>query len=394
MISVLNLVDLLVNIVAVRILGMNIIEVSILNFIWTLVFVFFIKIANQLGDKGVARLQIILGFIGIVACEIAFLGALSFRNRLFIYLSYSAHAIAYSYVRMGVNAFVFENFTSSEWGSMFRKLSSSALLIDSTSFITISIIGVRSLLDHFSLFIAFTVTAFFLGILVIKEPSLKIERILSRIERDVSNVVTSVHGYLSLTSFENINGSVLYSYRTFLNAPPISLKLILIGLFGFKVGNEFLFTPLPYHFIRTLGFSLDQVVKVYGIGKLVAFILYYLFQNDVTKKNVFLTSIFLRIITVYIILVSGLNDLYIAFGLGFLYLSNSVIDSNIYLLYVEATGGYGTGTYSLIGETSSLIGVITSGYMYSTLGLWYLLAIVSILSMPKIVMALKKPDKI
>lgn len=135
-------------------------------------------------------------------------------------------------------------------------------------------------------------------------------------------------------------------------------------------------------------------MKVYGIGKLVAFILYYLFQNDVTKKNVFLTSIFLRIITVYIILVSGLNDLYIAFGLGFLYLSNSVIDSNIYLLYVEATGGYGTGTYSLIGETSSLIGVITSGYMYSTLGLWYLLAIVSILSMPKIVMALKKPDKI
>jgi hypothetical protein len=172
----------------------------------------------------------------------------------------------------------------------------------------------------------------------------------------------------------------------------IPLKLTIIGLLGFRISNEFLFTPLPYHFVKTLKFDLNQVFQIYGIGKIIAFLLYSLLQGGITRRNAFLASIPLRVFTVYVILVSGLDQLIIAVNLGLLYFANSIIDSNLYLQYVESTGGYGTGTYSLVSEASSLLGVLTSGFIYSTHGLTVLLALVGLLSIPEIVLAVRKKD--
>ncbi len=391
LISLLNLLDLLINIVAVRIIGMSIIELSLLNFAWTIVFVFFVKIANRLGDQGIARLQIILGLIGVLGSEISLMIVVENREYWLIYASYMVHAIAYSFTRIGVNAYVLENFQSSEWSSIFKKISRNTLLFDAVLLISISRITIGLFLHGFEFFIGITLLIYFLGVLKLKEPVFKIERILNRIERNISTVITSVHGYLNLTSFENFNGSFIPYYRM-LQPAAISIRLIVIGLLGFKIGNEFLFTPLPYHFIKTLRFDLNQVFQIYGIGKIVAFILYTLFQGAITRKIVFLASIPLRLLTVYVILVSGLDESAIAVSLGFLYLANSIIDSNLYLQYVESTGGYGTGTYSLLSEASSLIGVLTSGFVYSVYGLTALLTLVALLSTPKIVLALRKKD--
>uniref|UniRef100_A0A7C2FNK8 MFS transporter n=1 Tax=Thermosphaera aggregans TaxID=54254 RepID=A0A7C2FNK8_9CREN len=391
LISLLNLLDLLINIIAVRIIGMNIIEISLLNFAWTIVFVFFVKIANRLGDKGIARFQIILGLIGVLSSEIFLKMVLKNGQYWLIYASYVVHAVAYSFTRIGVNAFVLENFQSSEWGVVFKKISRNTLLIDAVLLITISRITTGLFLQGFEYFIVITLLAYLLGVFKVKEPVFKIERILNRIERNISRVITSIHGYLNLTSFENFNGTFIPSYRV-LQPIVTPLKLIIIGLLGFRIGNEFLFTPLPYHFIKTLGFDLNQVFQIYGIGKIVAFTLYTLFQGVLTKKSVFLASIPLRIFTVYVILISGLDLPAVATSLGLLYLANSIIDSNLYLQYVESTGGYGTGTYSLVSEASSLIGVLTSGYVYSVYGLTVLLILVGFLSIPKIVLAVMKKD--
>jgi len=391
LISLLNLLDLLINVVAVRIIGMSIIEISLLNFAWTIAFVFFVRIANQLGDQGIARLQIIIGFVSVLGSEVCLMLVLKNGGIWLLYTSYVVHAVAYSFTRIGINAYVLESFGSNEWSLVFKKLSRNTLLLDATLLITISRLTIELFLQAFHFFISVTLLIYLFGVLRIREPLFKIERVLNRIERNISRVITSVHGYLNLTSFENFNGSFITRYNMFYSSV-IPLKLTIIGLLGFRISNEFLFTPLPYHFVKTLKFDLNQVFQIYGIGKIIAFLLYSLLQGGITRRNAFLASIPLRVFTVYVILVSGLDQLIIAVNLGLLYFANSIIDSNLYLQYVESTGGYGTGTYSLVSEASSLLGVLTSGFIYSTHGLTVLLALVGLLSIPEIVLAVRKKD--
>jgi len=296
-----------------------------------------------------------------------------------IYAAYGLHAVVFASTRLAVSTYIFETRSSSEWNKSSIMVSRFRLLFESLTIILMASIGFYTVLSSYIYVAVLLVLIHLASSLVIREPSLKLERILYRLESGLNRVFIPVKGLLSLSYLE-IGGSASLPVRIYASTG-VSTGLIIIGLIGFRLGNEYLWTPLPYYLSRGLGLGIDSILMIYGIGRVVAFLLYSVVRSEmVFKPSSFILGVVGRI-AILLVLTNTSNYLFFGFLLGFIYLANDVIDSNLFLSFAKSRGGYGSGLYSLIGEAVSLVGTLTSGYIYSAAGPLATMALTSVLSL-------------
>ncbi|MEM4879114.1 MAG: hypothetical protein QW822_04110, partial [Desulfurococcaceae archaeon] len=64
--ATINTMDLVTNIFGVIVAGMGPVELGIMNALWTVAFIFAIRVANKLADKGEIRAQLIIALSSFI----------------------------------------------------------------------------------------------------------------------------------------------------------------------------------------------------------------------------------------------------------------------------------------------------------------------------------------
>jgi len=378
-IGMVSVMDLLVNLAAVRYFGFNVVELGVLNALWTVVFIPFVRLIDRLADAGRVNTMWRIGSVSMLLLQALMSSSIMLNEKPLIYAAYGLHAVVFASTRLAVSTYIFETRSSSEWNESSIVVSRFRLLFESLTIILIASIGFHTVLSSYIYVAVLLVLIHLASSLVIREPSLKLERILYRLESGLNRVFIPVKGLLSLSYLE-IGGSTSLPVRIYASTG-VSTGLIIIGLIGFRLGNEYLWTPLPYYLSRGLGLGINSILMVYGLGRAVAFLLYSVVRSEIVfKPRSFILGVVGRI-TILLALMNTSNYLFFGFLLGFIYLANDVIDSNLFLSFAKSRGGYGSGLYSLIGEAVSLIGTSTSGYIYSAAGPLATMALTSVLSL-------------
>jgi len=378
-VGMVSVMDLLVNLVAVRYFGFNVVELGILNALWTVVFIPFVRLIDRLADAGRVNAMWRIGSVSMLLLQALMSSSIMLNEKPLIYAAYGLHAVVFASTRLAVSTYIFETRSSSEWNKSSIMVSRFRLLFESLTIILIASIGFYTVLSSYIYVAVLLVLIHLASSLVIREPSLKLERILYRLESGLNRVFIPVKGLLSLSYLE-IGGSASLPVRIYASTG-VSTGLIIIGLIGFRLGNEYLWTPLPYYLSRGLGLGINSILMIYGLGRAVAFLLYSVVRSEmVFKPSSFILGVVGRI-TILLALMNTSNYLFFGFLLGFIYLANDVIDSNLFLSFAKSRGGYGSGLYSLIGEAVSLVGTLTSGYIYRASGPLATMALTSVLSL-------------
>ncbi|WP_440059640.1 hypothetical protein ACSU1N_00325 [Thermogladius sp. 4427co] len=365
-----GVLDLLINLVAVRILGFGIVELGVLNAVWTILIIPSLRHANAFSNAGVTKKPVVMSLVFLIVLVAFLYESIELKVPGLIYLAYGLHAISYAYAKTSCQTAVLESFPSDKWPSVNRRLSQTSILFDGVLLIILSKTWPLILLPEYYTFFSVTAIAS-LGMLLaaIPQPKYRFERIISRIENYMKRGLTRIHGFVALTSIDYVEKSYLNSIADKYIVSGLGLSLILASLASFRVGNEYLFTPLPYIFIILKGLHIRDVLFIYGVSKIISFILLFLIPRNVVSKGMYLVSIILRVLGVVAIMIEAPDPLYASLMLATIYVTNLIIDTTLYAHYLETTGGSNIGWYSLTAEFASFIGTLTSGLVFQLVGL-------------------------
>ncbi|AFK51682.1 hypothetical protein TCELL_1259 [Thermogladius calderae 1633] len=368
--ATLGVMDLLVNIVAVRLLNFTLIELGILNALWTAAVIPSLRHSNVLSNAGLTKRPTLIGFLVFASFFPLFYMSVMWKSATLLYTAYVLHAVTYSYVKTGCQTAVLESYPSHQWSHYSRRLAQLAVLFEGLLLLGISRVW-SSLLEawYFQLIAVFVLAGNALLILEIPQPSLRFEKILTRIESYLKKGLTRIHGYLTISSLDYADGEKVNTIIERFVKDGISLSLIAAALAAFRVGNEYLFTPLPFVFIRLMGLKTPDVITLYGVGKMIGFTVMLVLPPKVVSKGAFTLATLIKIVSVVGIIFWRPDLGFSSVLLAAIYISNLVIDTTIYTLYVTTTSGSNVGLFNMVAEASSLVGTLTSGFVMTILGL-------------------------
>jgi hypothetical protein len=366
----LGVMDLIVNIVAVRVLGFNLVELGILNAAWTIAVIPSLRHANALSNAGLTRRPVILGFTSLVVFIVLLYDTVVARNITLVYPAYMLHAVAYSYIKTGCQTAVLEAYRSSSWSYYSRRLSQFAVLSQGVGLLAVSRVwsGLFQAWNYLALSLAILLVNASL-MMLIPQPSLRFERILTRIEQYLKKGLTRIHGYLTVSSLDYADGDKLNMIVGRFLGEGVSIPVLALALVSFRVGNEYLFTPLPYVFIYYMGLRTPDVIALYGLGMILGFVIMLVMPSNVASKGALSLSVLAKIAGVVSIVAWRPALMASSSLLALIYVSNIVIDTTLYTIYIQATSGSNVGLYSMVAEASSLFGTLTSGLVMVALGL-------------------------
>lgn len=375
--ATINTMDLVTNIFGVIVAGMGPVELGIMNALWTVAFIFAIRVANKLADKGEIRAQLIIALSSFILMNIFMLVFLYLKDPWILIYTYMVHALVFSFARTGISSYIHENYNSYEWNKILSRRIKFTMLIEAIYFAIISLIGINVLIKSYIFFSLFNTLLFFTLLLSIREPVLKIERLMYSLEGKLSDILARLNYFLMLSSIQ-VEGLIPRSFRLY-NLRTIGMGLIITSLLAFRISNEYLLTPFPFYLNRVLHISPDNMVLIYGAGRLIAALFLFILSTHVSPI-IYLSSLAIRILAIFLFLIK--RDLVvIGLALGLIYFTNNSIDLAMYLTYVRKTGGYGIGMYLLLGEIGSLIGTLTSGLIFNGIGLQGFFILIMALSM-------------
>jgi hypothetical protein len=99
---------------------------------------------------------------------------------------------------------------------------------------------------------------------VTPQPTIKFTRIVEKLERNAELGLGLTDSLILLTTLNfNLDATWIKKYlsrRKLIR----DLGLVLASIVLFRISSEYLWTPLPYILINTLGFSAGSVLALYG----------------------------------------------------------------------------------------------------------------------------------
>lgn len=359
--AVLQALDLFFILVAIRIFGFNPIEVSVFSTLWTLLFILGVRKAGYLTNKGLFNKAFRYAIVVVLLLAPTVTLTLTIYSKVLLYVSYLIHALSLSISRVTILSFMFEFFDYTVWRSVSVKLTVLTMFFEGL-FLTLS----SKLLDYglLRIFISTLVlSTVMLIVLVVSIPMniLPLERRLFMIDRLLSKTLSNL-------SFAESTPLVLIREGGYVNEKTVSAKNICIALMGFVVSSEIYFTILPFILLNYVKLCLNDILLIYGLGKVLSSIIIYIFVKPIGRMGSFIvvTTRFLAITTSYFLL-SNLHLTILV--LSIIYFTGVLIDTALLNLYNEVTYGYGLAKYTGLKEFSSLIGSATCGFLYRALGL-------------------------
>jgi hypothetical protein len=390
LLALVNSLDLLINIVAVRILKFNLQEIAILNALWTLVILFSSIHTEMLSQRGCSKRLLLIGFLLLSASLIVLYLSTINTIREALYVSYMLHAVAFIYCRVGVQTSIVENYFSNIWGSINRRVSATTILLDGLFLGLLSILWINVFtLSYSIILLVLYIFTGFLSYLIIPQPILRLTRLVEKIERNIAVGLIPIDNLLVLSSLDPYMNTTQIKTRSLYRRISSGVGLIIISLVLFKISSEYLFTPLPYILINMMSLSTESVLMLYGLGKILASILLALIPLSKINNRIFSIAIAIRVFSVYTLLAIKLPSQVLSILLSLIYVCGVVIDISIYTTYLKITGGERITAYTMLGEIASFIGALTSSQALRTLGLTYLSLTIGILNTISLLILLK-----
>jgi hypothetical protein len=385
-----NSLDLLINIVAVRILKFNLQEIAILNALWTLVILFSSIHTEILSQRGYSKRLLLIGFLLLSASLIVLYLSTINTIREALYVSYMLHAVAFIYCRVGVQTSIVENYFSNIWGSINRRVSATTILLDGLFLTLLSILWINVFtLSYSIILLVLYIFTGLLSYLIIPQPILRLTRLVEKIERNIAVGLIPIDNLLVLSSLDPYMNTTQIKTRSLYRRISSGVGLIIISLVLFKISSEYLFTPLPYILINMMSLSTESVLMLYGLGKILASILLALIPLSKINNRIFSIAIAIRVFSVYTLLAIKLPSQVLSILLSLIYVCGVIIDISIYTTYLKITGGERITAYTMLGEIASFIGALTSSQALRTLGLTYLSLTIGILNTISLLILLK-----
>ena len=364
-----NTLDISTDIIAITIGRISSIQVGVYNTLGYIVFLIALFIGGRLGDNGLIKIQVFAITLSLITYGVglnAYLNTLGLAPLLLMYFTYS---IAQAFSITSVTAFIHEFYASYQWEEfLIKRLIATrafeALLLGSLS------TGLAYILSNTYLYVICITIPAILAFSITRDPPLRIERIMYRIEIGLSRIENSVTN--SLFIYELIRGDhrvlVKPRWRNILVKPKHrSPLLVILGLVLFRFSNSLLLVQLPVYLNKSLDLRGTSILGVYALSRGVLVVFYYLLRGTTSSITV---SLVLRALAPVVFLYAYLstNSIVVALVLGLILYLNSVIDALLYTTYTEVLGRAVSTRYLMIGESVGLIATLLSGIVYSIIG--------------------------
>jgi len=378
--ALINMLDLLFNLVGLRLYGFNVVELGVFNAIWTLTYIFSARTANYFADHGWFKKMQTISFTSITLMSITLLFALDMSSKPLFYISYCLHAITASYARISIFTSMLEYFDSSKWRAVNRGFIKRVLLFEGFSLLIVALAGFKTVINNIHYLLLMVIIVSLVSIKVIPQPMLMIERLLFSIERNLMRMLTPIRAGLSI-GFQSIElPDKLSVFTEVFERGGVGVATILLCLIGLRISNEYMLTPLPYHMLAH-DYMVESILIVYGFAKLLAPLLLLFIPTSTRSPGSLLSAILARLIA-SIALYSMITSLPLTIILlSVIFLVNSVLEAILYNLYIEATHGYKTGYYMLVNEFTGFTGSLTSGLIYMFYGVNAIIASIILTTM-------------
>jgi len=364
-----NTLDISTDIIAITIGGISSIQLGVYNTLGYIVFSIALFIGGRLGDNGLIKIQVFAITLSLITYGVGlniYLNTLGLAPLLLMYFTYS---IAQAFSMTSVTAFIHEFYASYQWEEfLIKRLIATrafeALLLGFLS------TGLAYILSNTYLYVICITIPAILAFSITRDPPLRIERIMYRIEIGLSRIENSVTN--SLFIYELIRGDhrllVKPRWRNILVKPKHrSPLLVILGLVLFRFSNSLLLVQLPVYLNKSLGLLGTSILGVYALSRGILVVFYYLLRGTTSSITV---SLVLRALAPVVFLYAYLctNSIVVALVLGLILYLNSVIDALLYTTYTKVVGRAVSTRYLMIGESVGLIATLLSGIVYSMIG--------------------------
>lgn len=358
-----NFADILINVVAVE-LGMNVIEIGLLNAAWVFFYVFSLRFFERLSEVRKTKRPLVYSVFPFFMSGILTYASLQYRGTSFIYSAYIFHAVSSAASNIGINTYVLEAYSSLKWQKVLSTRNIYSQMIEATMYMTCYLIGVETFLHNYIVLAAVLVLMLALIALRLRLLMSIPERTLFKVEKQLTHILRPARGLYYLTSLQDyVVSAGAFSWYT--RKPSILVPLLSIA--GLKLGNEFVLTPLPYILLKNTGLSGSVLMMVYSLGKFVSGVSLVLLGAGLYSAELAKWSIILRLFAV-----SGLlfvnSPILLGLLLGLFYTVSVILELNTYWLYINIAAGESISTYSSISASSSLVGSLVSGGIYALSG--------------------------
>ena len=364
-----NTLKISTDIIAITIGRISSIQLGIYNTLGYIVFLIALFIGGRLGDNGLIKIQVFAITLSLITYGVglnAYLNTLGLAPLLLMYFTCS---IAQAFSMTSVTAFIHEFYASYQWEEfLIKRLIATrafeALLLGFLS------TGLAYILSNTYLYVICITIPAILAFPITRDPPLRIERIMYRIEIGLSRIESSVTN--SLFIYELIRGDhrllVKPRWRNILVKPKHrSPLLVILGLALFRFSNSLLLVQLPVYLNKSLGLLGTSILGVNALSRGILVVFYYLLRGTTSSITV---SLVLRALVPVVFLYTYLstNSIVVALVLGLILYLNSVIDALLYTTYTEVLGRAVSTRYLIIGESVGLIATLLSGIVYSIIG--------------------------
>ncbi len=366
--ALLNVLDLLYNLIGIKLFNFNYINLGLFNTLWTIVYVISIRFTNIFVDRGVFRKIVSVSILFNILMTISILQSVYTGNVVLYYLSYCIYAIVISQTRLPIYTSILEYYDSDKWSIVNKTLLYKTIIFEGIFLVTYSHIDINRIIENLYMFLIIIISLGFITVYAIPQPIFPIERIVYKIEKSISRMLTPTRSSF-IVSFQPMYLPDKFSiYSDLLSKSFINKKEVLTILFFLKISNELLFTPLPLILLSKIGVSLTNILQVYGLAKLMTFTLMIALNPKPLNPISITLAILMRAFSA-IILLTFVNNIYMITALiTLIFYSNAVLDACLYNLYLETSSGYRTGDYSIISELACLTGSISSGFIITYTG--------------------------
>lgn len=363
-IGVIGVLDILTDVVAIAVAGISAVELGLLNSIAYVAYLLTLMFAQKYAEQGVIRKQLVLVLASLITYTGLMLMFINTGSFMLLLLSYMLCPAALAYARLATLAYIHEGFESHSWT---KALNARFVLVSLSEgfFLWIASMTLRRDVYYTTVLLSTTaIAACAASFVFVKEPTLKIERHLFKVESTISYLESTISKFLEYTSLSESSLYYNVKFAKLYKLPKLSVSTILLSLIGFRLGNTITLTPLPAILSKTQGITLSDVLVVYGLSRVLAI------AGIVGLASGVLRMLFYMLTPLaWLALAVSSNATLAGLLLGFILYVNSDFDVVLYSIFIENTRGRGTSAYIILGEIASFVGAFLSGYVYKAFDL-------------------------
>ncbi|MEM4004935.1 MAG: hypothetical protein QXM43_04790 [Desulfurococcaceae archaeon] len=365
--AIANVIDIFTDIVAVSLGGVGAVYLGLLNALSYIIYILGLFIGSKLADRGKIKLQILMSLLWFSLYNVLLARYIGTYSTIILVSMYISYSIMQAFARTSINAYIHEFYPSIQWRKLLVQRAVITIISEALLLLVIST-GVKQILSNIYVFALILLMPVFLTYLVIRDPSLKIERTLYKLEvglRRIENIITdNLVVYTLLTSnngslFRRANLKTLFTKTKY-----IKPERILASLICFRFANAILLIQLPIYLSKYLGLPSGGMLMIYGLARLML-IMDLLIPFEIGMKAYLFMIARGLIPFLFVVQAFKTANIWISLILGLIIYFNNRIDVALYSMYIESLGKAESARYLVMGELTGFTATMISGIIYS-----------------------------